>query len=81
VSAKPADDGAGAIVKLLDVAGQARPVGIWPAAYTFRLARRTNLVEMNGDAVPVGRDNRAALDLAAWGVAAVLLFTPPEAAG
>ncbi len=81
VSAKLADDGEGAIVKLLDVAGVARAVGIWPAAYTFQLARRTNLVEMNGDAIPVARDNRATVELAAWGVGAVRLFTPREAAG
>ena len=81
VGAKPADDGEGAILKLLDVAGQARSVGAWPAAYSFRLARRANLVEMNGDAVPVSGDGRAAVDLAAWGVGAVRLFTPAEPAG
>ena len=72
--AKAADDGEGAIVKLLDVTGRARSVGVWPAAYTFRQARRTNLVEMNGDAVAVAADGRATVDLAAWGVAAVRLF-------
>ncbi|MGH7569053.1 MAG: hypothetical protein ACREL9_08810 [Gemmatimonadales bacterium] len=81
VNAKPADDGEGAVVKLLDVAGQARAVALWPAAYTFRLARRVNLVEMNGDALTVGGDNRATADLKAWGVAAVRLFTPREASG
>jgi hypothetical protein len=79
VGAKPADDGEGAIVKLLDVAGQARSVGVWPAAYAFKLARRTTLVEQNGDAIAVGADGRASLDLAAWGVAAARLFTPAEA--
>jgi hypothetical protein len=78
VGAKPADDGEGAIVKLLDVAGQARSVGVWPAAYAFRQARRTNLVEMNGDAVAVTGDGKATVDLPAWGVAAVRLFTPAE---
>jgi hypothetical protein len=78
VGAKPADDGEGAIVKLLDVAGQARPVGVWPAAYAFRLARRATLVEQNGDAIPVSGDGKAAVDLAAWGVAAARLFTPAE---
>src|SRR5579859_4558798 len=78
VGAKPADDGEGAVVKLLDVAGQARPVGVWPAAYTFKLARRTNLVEQNGDAIPVAGDGKAAIDLPAWGVAAARLFTPAE---
>jgi hypothetical protein len=78
VGAKPADDGEGAIVKLLDVAGQARAVGVWPAAFTFRLARRTNLVEQNGDPVPVGADGKAAVDLAAWGVGAERLFTPAD---
>jgi alpha-mannosidase len=74
VGAKPADDGEGAIVKLLDVAGQTRSVGVWPAAYAFRQARRTNLVEMNGDAVAVTGDGKAAVDLPAWGVAALRLF-------
>jgi hypothetical protein len=74
VGAKPADDGEGAIVKLLDVAGQARSVGVWPAAYAFHEARRTNLVEMNGDPVPVTGDGKAAIDLSAWGVAALRLF-------
>ncbi len=81
VGAKPADDGEGAIVKLMDVAGVARGVGVWPAAYTFRQARRTNFVEMNGEATPVSQDNRATVELPAWGVGAVRLFTPREAAG
>ena len=81
VGAKPADDGDGVIVKVLDIAGQARGVGIWPAAYAFKLARRTTLVEQNGDAITVGGDGRASLDLAAWGVAAARLFTPGEASG
>jgi alpha-mannosidase len=81
VGAKPADDGEGVIVKLLDVAGQARSVGLWPAAYAFKLARRTTLVELNGDPIPVGGDGRASVDLAAWGVAAARLFTPAEASG
>jgi hypothetical protein len=81
VGAKPADDGDGVIVKVLDVAGQARSVGIWPAAYPFKLARRTSLVEQNGEAIPVGGDGRASVDLAAWGVAAARLFTPGEASG
>ena len=74
VGAKPADDGEGAVVKLLDVAGQARSVGVWPAAYAFKQARRTNLVEMNGDGVAVAGDGKAATDLPAWGVAALRLF-------
>ena len=81
VGAKPADDAEGAIVKLLDVAGAARGVGVWPAAYTFRQARRANLVEMNAEAIPVAPDGRATVDLAAWGVAAVRLFTSAEASG
>ncbi len=81
VGAKPADDGEGAIVKLLDVSGQARAVGVWPAAYTFKQARRTNLVEQNSDAIAVGGDGRASVDLAAWGIAAARLFTPAEASG
>ena len=81
VGAKPADDGEGAVVKLLDVAGTARSVTIRPAAHTFRAARRANLVEMNGDALAVAPDGRVALELSAWGVGAARLFTPREGAG
>jgi alpha-mannosidase len=81
VAAKPADDGDGAIVRLLDVAGLSRTIGIWPAAYGFAQARRANLVEMNGDAITLSGDRRAGVDLRAWGVAAVRLFTPRERAG
>lgn len=81
VGAKPADDGDGVIVKLLDVAGQARAVGVWPAAYAFKLARRTNLVEQNGDALAVGADGRASIDVAAWGLGTLRLFTPAEGGG
>jgi hypothetical protein len=81
VGAKPADDGEGAIVRLLDVRGAARTVGIWPAALGFQLARRTNLVEMNGDALTVGGDHRVNVELRAWGVAAARLFTPRETTG
>ncbi len=78
VGAKPADDGDGVIVKVLDVAGQARSVGLWPAAYAFKLARRTNIVEQNGDPIAIGSDGRASVDIAAWGVGAARLFTPAE---
>jgi len=78
VGAKPADDGEGAIVKLLDVTGLAHTVGIWPAAYAFKLARHTTLVEQNGDPIAVSGDSRASVDLPAWGVAAARLFTPAE---
>ena len=78
VGAKPADDGEGVIVKLLDVSGQARAVGLYPAAYAFKQARRTTLVEQNADAIPVSSDGRASVDLAAWGIAAARLFTPAE---
>jgi hypothetical protein len=81
VGAKPADDGEGAIVKLLDVLGTTRGVAVRPAAVRFREARRTNLVEMNGEAIPVAQDGRATLELRAWGVAAARLFTPREEAG
>jgi len=81
VGAKPADDGAGAIVKLLDVSGAGRRVAVWPAAYGYRAARRANLVEMNGDPVPVTKDGRATLELSAWGVGALRLFTPRERVG
>ena len=81
VGAKLADDGEGAIVKLLDVAGTARGVPVGPGAFEFRAARRTNLVEMNGDLITVGPDRRVTLELPARGVAAARLFTPPQAAG
>jgi alpha-mannosidase len=81
VGAKLADDGEGALVKLLDVTGQARSVGLWPAAYAFKLARRANLVEQNGDAIPVGADGKVSVDLAAWGLGAARLFTPAESSG
>ncbi|MGH7529797.1 MAG: hypothetical protein ACREMN_05395 [Gemmatimonadales bacterium] len=78
IGAKPADDGEGAIVKLLDVTGAARDVGVWPAAFTFRAARRTDLVERNGESIAVAGDGKAAVKLAAWGAAALRLFTPAE---
>ena len=78
VGAKPADDGDGAIIKLLEIRGAARSVGIWPAAFGFQLARRSNLVEMNGDALTVSGDHSASLDLKAWGIAAARLSTPAE---
>ena len=78
VGAKPADDGEGAIVKLLDVSGVGRSVSVWPGACRFRAARRANLVEMNGAAVAVAADGRATLELPAWGVRALRLFTPRE---
>lgn len=81
VGAKLADDGEGAIVKLLDVRGTPRSVGVWPAAYAFQLARRVNLVEMNDAPLPVNADRSTSVDIAAWGVAAARLFTPRETAG
>ncbi len=78
VGVKPADDGAGAVVKLIDVAGVARAVAVWPGAYRFGGARRTNFVEMNGDRVPVAPDGHATIELPAWGAAALRLFTPRE---
>ena len=81
VGVKPADDHAGAVVKLVDVAGVARAVAVWPGAYGFRGARRTNFVEMNGDPVPVAPDGHVTIELPAWGTAALRLFTPREGAG
>ena len=81
VGAKPADDADGAIVKLLDVSGIARSVGVWPAAYSYQQARRANLVEMNGDALPLAPDRRASVSLPAWGIATTRLFTPRDGAG
>ena len=78
VGVKPADDGAGAVVKLIDVAGVARAVAVWPGAYRFGGARRTNFVEMNGDRVPVAPDGHATIELPAWGAAALRLFTSRE---
>ncbi len=81
VAARPADDGTGAVVALLDALGQGRTVGIWPAAFAFGSARRTSLVEMDGDTIAVGADRRAAVDVAPWGVAAARLFTSRESPG
>jgi hypothetical protein len=81
VGAKPADDGEGVILKVLDVGGAARRIHVWPAAHRFQLARRCDLVEMNGAPLPVAADGRAALDVPAWGIAAARLFTPRERAG
>jgi hypothetical protein len=81
VGAKPADDGEGAVLKLLDVRGADRAIGVWPAAFTFQQARRVNLVEMNGATLTVGADRSTAVNVKAWGVAAARLFTPRETAG
>jgi alpha-mannosidase len=81
VGAKPAEDGEGAIVKLLDLRGLTRSIGVWPSAYHFQQARRVNLVEMNGEALTIGGDRHAGVDVKAWGIAATRLFTPRETAG
>jgi alpha-mannosidase len=81
VSARPADDGNGAVVTVLDVVGQARTVGIWPAALAFTAARRANLVETDGDSLAVGGDRHVSLDVAAWGCATARLFTSRAASG
>jgi hypothetical protein len=81
VNAKPADDDDGAVVRLLDIAGASRSVTVWPAAYGFRLARRTNLVERNEGAISVAPDGGAAIDVRAWGLACARLFTSREGAG
>lgn len=77
LGAKRADDGDGAIVKLLDVAGTPRSVGVLPAAYNFAQARRVDLVERNSDPLLVATDGHATLKVGAWGVAAARLFSPP----
>lgn len=81
LAAKRADDGDGAIVKLLDVAGSSRPISVWPAACAFTQARRTDLVERNGDPLAVAADRHTEIALGAWGVAAARLFTPRDPAG
>jgi hypothetical protein len=81
IGVKPADDDEGAIVKLLDIRGVRRTVGLWPAACAFQLARRVNLVEMNGAPLTVNADRSVNVEVAAWGVAAARLFTPRETAG
>jgi hypothetical protein len=81
VGAKPAEDGEGAIVKLLDLRGLTRSIGVWPSAYHFQQARRVNLVEMNGEALTIGGDRHAGVDVKAWGIAAARLFTPRETSG
>src|SRR6185437_5777609 len=54
VGVKRADDLDGVVVKLVDVTGASRSVGVWPAAYAFTAARTVNLVEMNGTRSPPG---------------------------
>jgi len=82
VGAKPADDGAGAIVKLVDVAGASRTVAVTPGgAFAFGTARRANFVEMSGDTLHVASDGHVAIELPAWGTAALRLFTSPERVG
>ncbi|HVH67823.1 MAG TPA: hypothetical protein VM716_08155 [Gemmatimonadales bacterium] len=81
VGAKPADDGTGAVLKLLDVTGVARGVTVWPGAYRFRGARRVNFGEMNGDLLPAAADGHVTVELPAWGTGALRLFTPPQGAG
>lgn len=81
IGAKRADDGDGSIVKVLDVAGTGRGVGVWPAACAFTAARSVNLVEMNGDALPVAGDHHVSLSVRPWGVAAARLFTPRAPTG
>jgi hypothetical protein len=81
VAAKPADDGEGAALRLLDVTGAARPVSLWPAAYRYVQARRTNLVEMNEEPISVAADGRATVNVPAWGIASLRLFTPREGSG
>ena len=80
VGAKPADDGNGAVVKLLDVSGVPRGVTVWPGAHRFRGGRRVNFAEMNGEALSAGSDGGVTFELSAWGTAALRLFTPPPGA-
>jgi alpha-mannosidase len=81
VAAKPADDGEGAVLRLLDVARSGRPASIWPAAFRFTQARRVNLVEMNEGPLNIAADGRVTLTVPQLGVASVRLFTPREGAG
>jgi hypothetical protein len=81
IGAKRADDGDGVVVKVADVTGTGRSVGVWPAAYAFTAARTVNLVEMNGDPLTPGADHRVSLDVKPWGVAAARLFTPRASTG
>jgi hypothetical protein len=76
LAATPADDGQGMIVRLLDVSGTSRPVGLWPAARAYRAARRASIVADDLDEIAVETDGRTTVPLRAWSVAAVRLFTP-----
>ena len=78
VGAKPADDGDGVVLRLLDVARTARPASVWPAVYRYTQARRVNLVEMNEALLPVAADGRVTFMVPRAGVAALRLFTPRE---
>jgi len=81
VGAKRADDGDGVVVKVLDVGGSARGVGVWPAAYGFSAARAVNLVEMNADPLTPAGDHHVTVNLKAWGIGAARLFTPRAPTG
>jgi hypothetical protein len=81
VAAKPADDGEGAVLRVLDVAGTGRQASVWPAAYRYTQARHTNLVEMNVAPLNVAADGRVTFSIGAWGVASLRLFTPREGSG
>jgi alpha-mannosidase len=81
VAAKPADDGEGAVLRLLDVARSGRPASIWPAAFRFTQARRVNLVEMNEGPLNIAADGRVTFTVPQLGVASLRLFTPREGAG
>jgi len=63
---KPADDGEGVIVKVLDVAGQARSVGYGRRRTRSNSRAALRSSSLNGDAIAVGGDGRASVDLAAW---------------
>ncbi len=81
VAAKPADDGEGAVVRLLDVAGNTRQASIWPATYRFAQARRSNLVEMNDAPLNIAADGRVTFSVPRWGIASLRLFTPRDGSG
>ena len=73
-----ADDGDGVVLRLLDVARNARPASVWPAVCRYTQARRVNLVEMNEALLPVAADGRVTFMVPRAGVASLRLFTPRE---
>ena len=74
VGIKPADDGVGVIVYLMDVGDAARSVPIQPGLLPFRAAVLTDLAERDLQPIAVGADGTIAVPIQRSGYAAVRLL-------